>query len=144
MPSANMISSASWKKMELGLSFTRMPVADDAAAENEMALRVWLRLMDAALGQLDSMLEAKVAGAPLLRHREGLFQHQGQPEAGLVLLWPTYWPDVLASILSWSLEQWAALSAVTDEIRAAQIITGAKASWKKLGTAVKPLLPHAI
>lgn len=128
----------------LGLTIARVPASDEAVSPDEMALRLWLRLMVAALGQLDPMMDSKVAGAPLLRHREGLFQNQGQPEDGVVLLWPTYWPDVVAPILTWSLEQWTALAAAGDQAQAAQVIAKAQASWRKLEKAVKSLLPPGL
>jgi len=55
----------------LGLAFARPQAVADAVFQHpEAQLRAWLKLMVTALGQIDSVLDRHVAGAPLLQRRE--------------------------------------------------------------------------
>lgn len=129
----------------LGLGFARPQAVADAVFQHpEAQLRAWLKLMVTALGQIDSVLDRHVAGAPLLQRRESLLNQQDQPMAGVVVLWPTHWPEVVAQVLAWSLRRWHELAEAVGEVQTAERIARTQARWKALGGAVKGLLPPGL
>lgn len=126
------------------LGFSSVPADAQILPRTEGLLRRWIRLLLAALGQLDPILHHKVAGEPLMQRQDALFQDQGRPVAGAVLVWPTYWPDVLGPILTWGIEQWRVLSADCDEAQTAQKLASAQANWRAFEQQVQRLLPRGM
>lgn len=107
-------------------------------------LRQWSALMASALTQLDPILSRKVAGSSRWQRRAGLFEHQGQPVEGYVVLWPTHWPDAVAQVLSWSLTSWLRLAQEASDEQVSQDVAGARARWLQNGVALKQALPPGV
>jgi len=64
--------------------------------------------------------------------------------AGVVVLWPTHWPAVVAQVLVWSLRRWHELAEAVGEVQTAERIARTQARWKALGDAVRRLLPPGL
>lgn len=126
---------------ELGLGVPDLASTADSSVRTEKLLREWLNLMLGALGQLHPLLNSKVAGAPLLQRR--LVKDRPGTEM-IILQWPTYWPDFLAPILTWSMKRWTALSHAGGEPSTAEMGVSDQVTWRKIEEAAKRFLPSGV
>lgn len=124
----------------LGLTIgSRTTEVDRPTDDVDAQLRLWMRVMVHALGQVDATLSHWVAGAPILLRGDGL---TGLPMPGYVLLWPTHWPQVLIRVLVWSLGQWHALA--SDEGPSPQDRDALLRAWATMAAGLKQQLPAGL
>lgn len=127
-----------------GLALNTGGTAEDTGAQDpETQLRLWASLMAYAFGQLGAASARQVAGAPVLRRRDELFARK-RPVSGFVLLWPTYWPDAVADLLAWSLNQWREFAQPGHGTPSPQATANGQAQWQQMASALKQQLPTGL
>ena len=131
-------------RMAVALGVAGPPQEEPAAATARPAFaglcRRWALLLLAALAEVNASLSEAAAGTPSLQVLGAATGGGGRAAGhdGILLRWPTHWPQLLAPVLDWALDLWSTLAQAADEDAA---VAAARSSWDQVRRRILQGLP---